>query len=58
MEQAKKNPWGSIKDTFNRIRILTLMQLKNNNKKKNKTTGRKVVSLVFFIIVFVGLIFL
>lgn len=58
MEQAKKNPWGSIKDTFNRIRILTLMQLKNNNKKKNKTTGRKVVSLVFFILVFVALVFL
>ncbi len=50
------NSWGSIKSTFDRIRILTLMQLKTVKKKKELTKGRKILSLVIDILLFVGLI--
>lgn len=48
-----KKAWGGFKETLNRIRILTTMQIKNNNKKKSLTSGRKLVSLIITLLLFV-----
>ena len=56
MIKTDKNSWGSIKESFNRVRILTLMQLKTIKKKKELSKGRKILSLIVNSLLFVAII--
>ena len=51
----KKSVWGDTRETINRIRILTMMQLKNIKKKTNQTKGRKILSLVLSVVGFASI---
>jgi hypothetical protein len=51
-DRLNAKSWGGFKESFNRVRVLTAMQLKNNKKKKILTTGRKALSIILSILLF------